>query len=95
MGLHIDGEISIDNEAKIKWYKSSDWGMRGFCPECGTHLFWAMQDRSMLVPMVGTLDDTSDVVFNSEIFIDHKPAFYEFANDTTKQTAAEVMEAFG
>jgi len=95
MGLHIDGEVTIENADHLKWYVSSDWGKRGFCGECGTHLFWSMKDDSMIVPMVGTLDNISDISFDSEIFIDHKPGFYDFANDTKKQTEAEVMAQFG
>lgn len=95
MGVHVDGPVTIEDESHLKWYSSSDWGMRGFCSECGTNLFWSMKDRSMMVPFAGSLDDVSDLKLTTEIFVDEQPGFYCFGNDTKKQTGAEVFAEFG
>jgi hypothetical protein len=94
MGLHIDGPVVIEDESSLKWYDSSEWGQRGFCEYCGSNLFWATKDRSMMVPFAGSLDDDTGLKFTSEIFIDDKPEFYEFANKTVQKTGAEVMAEF-
>ena len=95
MGLHIDSPMIFENEKSLKWYKSSDWGMRGFCKNCGTNLCWSTVNKSMMVPFAGSLDDVSDLEFTSEIFIDEKPDFYAFKNNTKKQTGEEVFAQFG
>jgi len=95
MALHApDGKVDIDEGSPIQWYESSDWGKRGFCGHCGTNLFWAMRDGSMLVPTMGSLDNIEDLNFTSEIYIDHKPQLYEFANKTHQQTEEEFTAQF-
>lgn len=94
MWLHIDGPITFESDKHLKWYSSSDWGMRWFCGNCWTSLAWSMKDKSMMVPFAGSLDDTSDVVFKEEIFIDEKPGFYHFWNDTKQKTWTEVFTEF-
>ena len=32
-------------EARPRWYRSSDWAERGFCNECGSQMFYRMDDR--------------------------------------------------
>jgi len=48
----------------------------------------------MIVPFAWSLDDQSCIEFSEEIFIDKKPEFYRFANDTKKKTEAEVFAEF-
>jgi len=38
--------------------------------------------------------DNDNVTFTSEIFIDEKPDYFSFANDTKKMTGAEVFAMF-
>ena len=40
------------------------------------------------------LDDTSGFALTHQIFIDEKPAYYDFANKTKNMTGAEVFAAF-
>ncbi len=94
MGLHIDGSVTMDDRSSLKWYESSGWGKRGFCADCGSHLFWAMKDESMMVPFAGSLDDQTDINFGMEIFVDEQPEFYEFKNQTVRKTGAEVVAEF-
>ena len=94
MGLHVDGKVEIGDETYLQWYDSSEWGMRGFCKECGTNMFWSMKDRSMVVPFAGSLDDTEGLTFTEEIFIDEKPDYYRFGDSTKQKTGAEVFAQF-
>lgn len=96
MGIHGVKDIDLSGCTALKWYHSSEWAKRGFCEVCGSNLFWMMQDESMVVPFAGSLDDDTDVELVEEIFIDHKPAYYEFKNDTKKKTGEQVFaEAMG
>ena len=40
-------------------------------------------------------DDRGDFALTSQIFVDEKPAYYDFANKTKNMTGAEVFAAFG
>ncbi len=94
MAMHINSPVIFEDESFVKWYSSSEWGMRGFCSECGSNLAWSMKDKSMMCPSVWSLDDDSDIQFSTEVFIDEKPKYYSFANDTKKMTGAEVFAEF-
>lgn len=94
LGVEPDGAVAFDNEEQIGAYRASEWGERGFCRQCGTNLFWRMQDGSHVVLCAGTLDDASGLRLTNEIFIDEKPAYYDFANETNKLTGQQVFEMF-
>ncbi len=94
MGIHLEEKIDTSGCKSLKWYESSQWGKRWFCSECGSNLFWSMRDESMIVPFIWALDDQSMAEFSEEIFIDQKPWFYFFWNDTVKKTEAEVFAEF-
>ncbi len=94
MVLDASGDVAFTGEESIGVYKSSEWGERGFCSKCGTNLFWRMADRSHYVVSVGALEDMDGLVLSHEIFVDEKPSFYDFANDTKKMTGEEVFAAF-
>jgi hypothetical protein len=53
-----------------------------------------MQDKSMAMVTARTLDDQSKVRFASQIFIDLKPEYYSFADETHNMTAAETLASF-
>jgi len=86
-------DLRIDDAAPVKTYDSSSYGQRGFCSECGSHLFWKMKDDSLIHLFVGALDSSDDLEFGTQIFIDSKPAHYTFGNDTKTMTGAEVFAA--
>lgn len=94
MAMHIDGLVVFENEDSLKWYSASDWGMRWFCGECWSNLVWSMKDRSMMNPLIGSVDNVSDITFTTELFIDEKPEYYSFKNDTKQMTGAEVFAHF-
>lgn len=86
--------ISFKGAENIGAYKSSEWGERAFCKICGTSLYWRMSGTDQYAISAGMLDDTSRLTLATEIFIDEKPAYYAFANDTEKMTGAEAVAAF-
>lgn len=85
-------DVSFDDERSVSTFGSSEHGERVFCRTCGSSLFWRMKDGSGAWVSVHALDDASGLVFAEEIFIDDKPALYEFANDTRKLTGAQFFE---
>lgn len=74
-------------------YRSSEWAERGFCPTCGTHIFYHLLPTDEYVLTAGLFQDQP---FNlvTEIFIDEKPDFYDFRNETRRLTGQQAFEQF-
>lgn len=85
--------LRVSPKASVKSLSSSDYGVRGFCGNCGTHLYWKMKDDSMIAVWIGTLEHSDDLSFDTQIFIDSKPEHYAFTNETKNLTGAEVFAA--
>jgi len=89
----VDG-ITFFGEENITLYPSSDWAERGFCKLCGSGLFFRMVNTGHLFLATGTLDDPSEIKMVREVFIDEKPALYDFANDCKKLTGEELFAMY-
>lgn len=87
-------DLKITGEDNLAVYKSSDWAERCFCKTCGSNLFWRSEQFGHTAIMAGAIEDQSALKFTSEIFIDSKPEYYAFSNDTKKLTEAEVLAMF-
>ena len=94
MTVECEPDIAFETDGALGIYGSSGHAERGFCTQCGTSLFWRMRDGSLLTVSAQVFDDPMQFRFVSEIFIDHKPPNYSFANATQKKTAAEIMAEF-
>lgn len=84
----------IEGADSITAYNSSEWAERAFCKKCGTHLYYHLKNTPMYFYSSGIFKETLDFKFNMQIYIDAKPACYEFANKTETMTEAEVMAKF-
>ena len=82
--------VSFTGGEHIGIFSSSGWAERGFCKQCGTHLFYRLKQEEHYALPVGLLD-SSNWAFTEQIFIDEKPDFYAFANNTSMLTGQEVF----
>lgn len=89
----VPGSLKIAGEGDVSYYKSSEWARRGFCKSCGSALFWRSFDGKFEVVSVGALEDKSALRMATEIFIDEKPGYYDFANKTHRMTGSEFIAA--
>ena len=87
-------EIRFDGAENITRFNSSDWAERGFCKVCGSNLFYRLKEADYYSIGVGTLDDESTFRLAGEIYIDRKPAGYDFAGDHPRLTEAETLAQF-
>ena len=87
-------KVQFDNTDNISVFSSSDWAERGFCRTCGSHLFYRLKKEGHYWVPVGLLDETEPLVLDQQIFIDEKPSFYSFANETKNLTGAEVFAQY-
>ena len=90
--VHCGPAVEIQGAAPAT-FRSSEWAERGFCPACGTHLFYRLRASGEYILPAGLFQD-AEFLMSSEIFIDEKPGFYEFRNDTEKLTGQQVFEKF-
>jgi hypothetical protein len=93
--IECESPIQIEDESNVGCYRSSEWAERCFCKKCGSVLFYRLVGKEFSVVSAEALDDRSGLNFASQIFIDEKPAYYDFANKTHTMTGAEVFAAFG
>lgn len=88
-------EVSFENEDNITVFNSSEWAERGFCKQCGSHLFYRLKESHQTFIPAGIFDSVESFEFDHQVFIDNKPTYYSFANKTTDMTEAEVFAQFG
>ena len=86
--------VEFSGADHIAIYNSSDWAERGFCRQCGTHLFYRLKENQQHLIPAGLLDDDSKRRFRTQVFIDEKPDYYRFANQTEELTGAELFAKF-
>jgi hypothetical protein len=91
LGLAHRGAVNFKGAEHIGVYASSDWAERAFCRVCGSSLYWRLRGTDEYSFCAGTLDDQSALALSTEIFIDEKPGYYAFANETRKLTGEEAM----
>jgi len=94
MAVHVGSEIEISHANTISIFSSSDWMERGFCSNCGTHLYVKMKEADDYFIPVWLFEDSDNFKFNLQIFIDDKPDSYCFKDRTIEMTGAEVFEKF-
>lgn len=94
MAVDCGTEVSFSGEEHIKVYSSSDWAERGFCRQCGSHLFYRLKENNQHIMPVGLFDKLDDIEFDHQVFIDDKPKYYDFANKTKNMTGEEVFAQF-
>ena len=95
MALECGTDITIEDEDAITIYDSSPWAERGFCGKCGTNLFYRLKQSQQYFLTAGLFDDATGFVFESQVFVDERPPYYDFANKTKDLTGAEIVEMYG
>lgn len=94
MTVDCGAEVSFEGEENISVFDSSAWAERGFCSKCGSHLFYRLKESKQHIMPVGLFDEQKTFVFDHQVFIDEKPSFYAFANETHDMTGAEVFAKY-
>ncbi len=69
--------ITITGE--VRWFQSSPLARRGFCPTCGSNLFWDGPGENLSI-FAGTLDGTTGLQLAGHIFCADKGDYYEIAD---------------
>ncbi len=57
----------------------------------GSHLFYRFKHNGQYIMPVGLFNEEHSFHFDHQIFIDEKPKYFSFANETKNMTGAEVF----
>ncbi|MCV6606128.1 MAG: GFA family protein [Porticoccaceae bacterium] len=93
LAVDCQQDVKLAGKQHIATYNSSDWAERGFCNSCGSHLFYRLKHNNQYIMPVGLFELSKEPTFDHQIFIDEKPDYYCFANDTKTMTGEEVFAA--
>jgi hypothetical protein len=90
-GLRWEGEVAT--------FRSSDWAERGFCPRCGSTLFYRITltegpHAGETHVALGAFDDPSGLTLDLELFADRTAGAYAFAGEHKRLSAAETLKLF-
>lgn len=72
------GALTISGQ--VKWYAASDMAERGFCPLCGSFLFWRAHDEDTISLALGALEAPTGISLEKHIFVADKGDYYDIAD---------------
>ncbi|EKT62165.1 GFA family protein [Providencia burhodogranariea] len=92
-GFSIDchDDITIEGEESVTRFASSQWGERGFCQRCGTHLFYHLNSPSSYYVAAALFDESKNADMSLQIFVDSKPKYYNFIEKTVMLTEQDII----
>ncbi|WP_375174422.1 GFA family protein [Pseudooceanicola sp.] len=70
-----ESRIAIDGP--VAWFEASATAKRGFCPTCGSSLFWKAHDEDTMSFALGALDGATGITLEKHIFTADKGDYYE------------------
>ncbi|WP_027708982.1 GFA family protein [Zooshikella ganghwensis] len=94
LAVECGSQLTFEGKENITAFSSSAWAERGFCKHCGTHIFYHLKDTEDYIIPAGFFDKPTSFTFDHQIFIDKKPDYYTFANETENMTEAEVFAKY-
>lgn len=78
----------VEIEGEVRWYRSSAEARRGFCPACGSNLFWDGGGERLSI-FAGTLDGPTGLAMQGHIFCAEKGDYYEIADGLPQVPGAD------
>lgn len=94
MTLDCGTEVAFEGKEHVAEYESSEWAKRGFCKDCGSALYYFLKPTGQYIMPAGLFSNIENLNFDHQIYIDHKPDYYDFANTTNNMTEAEVIAMY-
>ena len=94
MTIDCGSDVSFGGDEYISVYNSSEWAERGFCKNCGSHLFYRLKANNLYIMPAGIFDNVENLIFDHQVFIDEKPGYYGFSNETYDMTGVEVFAKY-
>lgn len=79
------GQEDLHVSGPVRWFASSETAQRGFCPECGTFLFWKANDEDTVSFSLGSVDGPTGLRLQKHIFVADKGDYYDIADGVLQQ----------
>lgn len=77
-GFAPEANIKIDGE--VRWFEASETAKRGFCPICGSSLFWKAHNEDTMSFALGAVDNPTGITLQKHIFVADKGDYYDIAD---------------
>lgn len=74
-----EAEAAVEGE--IRWFESSPGVRRGFCPTCGSQLFWKMESSPNISVALGALDGETGLRLTGHIYCADKGDWEEIPDN--------------
>ena len=74
-------ETDLTITGAAEWFAASDTAKRGFCPRCGSFLFWTAHDEDTISFALGALDAPTGLTLEKHIFCEDKGDYYDIEDD--------------
>jgi hypothetical protein len=68
---------AITVTGEVRWYASSTFAKRGFCPTCGSFLFWKANADDEIGFSLGLIDGPTGLTMEKHIFTADKGDYYQ------------------
>ena len=73
-------ESAIAIAGDVRWFEASPAAKRGFCPTCGSFLFWKAHDEDTMSFSLGSVDGPTGLRLEKHIFTADKGDYYDIAD---------------
>lgn len=94
LNVNCGKEVSVEGD-ELQVYESSEWAERGFCKKCGTSLFYRLKKSGTHMVSAAVFGEAPELTMTHQVFVDERPSYYEFAQETKMMTGPEIMAMFG
>lgn len=94
LAVHCGPQVTFEGNEQIAVYRSSEWAERAFCKQCGTHLYYKLLPTAEYFVPAGAFE-SNNFELTTQLYIDKKPPYYDFANQTPMLTEQDVMALYG
>ena len=93
LSLQFEQE-SIRVEGEVAVYDSSDWATRGFCPTCGSTLWYSTRHDGARYLAAGLFPNAAGAEISIEFYADKCPHGYALAGNHPKLSTDETLALF-
>lgn len=73
-------EEQVEISGPVRWYEASGVARRGFCPRCGSFLFWKAHEEDTISFALGALEEPTGLRLEKHIFVADKGDYYQIAD---------------
>ena len=73
-------ESGISITGEVKWFEATSAAKRGFCPVCGSYLFWKAHGEDTMSFSIGAIEPPTALTTKKHIFTADKGDYYQITD---------------